>query len=155
MRPRFRRKHHAHAAAGARTAQVRTGLPAGHRTNLTAAAIGCRGSPAPLPIQQLDSLGVEKNFKFFARNGTEARRRHIVAKDRSNRNVVLAVGWEDVLHQHPAARAERQSFDVIVLRRVLGRPVDRQRRRCGFANREAADLLRRRNVSFDQGRRNS
>ena len=25
----------------------------------------------------------------------------------------------------------------------------------GFANREAADLLRRRNVSFDQGRRNS
>ena len=61
----------------------------------------------------------------------------------------------DVRHQQAAARAERQPFDVVVLRRVLARAVDDQRRLFGIADRQPADLLRRRHVRLDQRGRNA
>ena len=45
------------------------------------------------------------------------------------------------VHEHAAAGAERQPFDVVVLRRVFRRAVDDQRRRRRLADRQTADLL--------------
>ena len=59
------------------------------------------------------------------------------------------------VHEHAAAGAERQSFDVVVLRRVFRRAVDDQRRRRRLADRQAADLPRRRHVGLDQRRRDA
>ena len=57
--------------------------------------------------------------------------------------------------EHSAARPERQTLDVIVLRRVLRSPVHGQGRRLGLANRQPADLPRRRHVGLDEGRGNT
>ena len=54
--------------------------------------------------------------------------------------VVRRVGRELVLDDQAAARAERQAFDVVVLRRVGRDAIRRLRRRGHVAEREAADL---------------
>src|SRR5439155_8298069 len=79
-----------------------------------AAAVVCRRakSAAALPIQQLEPLAVEQDFELLARHGSESGRRHVVAENRRHRDRVFAVGGEDMLLHDPAARAERQPFDV-------------------------------------------
>ena len=57
-------------------------------------------------------------------------------------------------HEHPAARAERQTLDVIILRRIFRSSVHHQARRLSLADRQPADLPRRRNVGLHQRRGN-
>jgi hypothetical protein len=54
--------------------------------------------------------------------------------------------------EQTTARAKRQPFDLIVLRRVLARAVDDERRVLRLAKRQPADLLRRGHIRFDQRR---
>ena len=58
-------------------------------------------------------------------------------------------------NEHAAARSERKSFDVVILRSIFGRPVHRQRRRCGVANCQTADFLAGGNIRLDQRRRHA
>src|SRR5207245_8250175 len=97
-------------------------------------------SPASLPILQVDPIAVEQYFELLAGDGSEAGGRHVVAEDRRHRHRVFAVGREHVLDEHPAARAVRKPFDVILLRRVFGRAVQDKRWRRRLADGEAADL---------------
>ena len=109
------------------------------------AATVCFGraeSAAALPVHQSQSLAVEQHVELFARHRAESGRRHVVAEDRRHRHRVFAVGWEHVLDEHPAARAEREPFDVILLRRVFGRAVHDKRWRRRLADGEAADFSR-------------
>ena len=73
-----------------------------------------------------------------------------------DREVVARVEREVVLDEQAAARAERQSFDVLALCEI-GRSAERRddRRRFGVADREARDLRRRRQVLLEQRRRHA
>ena len=52
----------------------------------------------------------------LARDRAEPGRRHVVAEDRRHGDRVLAVRGEQMIDEQSATRAERQPFDVIVLR---------------------------------------
>ena len=70
-----------------------------------------------------------------------------------NRKLVLAVGGEVVVHQHSAARAERQAFDVMVLRRITRRKIGCFGRRLPEADRDASDARGRGRIGLEQSRR--
>ena len=133
-------------------ATTRSAPYARRRRSALATAVGRRRTEpaAALPVDQLQALAVEQDFELLARYGSEAGRRHVVAENRRHRHRVLAGGGEEVLDEDAAARAERQPFDVIVLRRVFRRAVHLQVRRRGLADRQAADLARRRYVRFHE-----
>ena len=57
--------------------------------------------------------------------------------------------------QQAAARAERQSLDVVVLRRVFRRAIDHQTGRRRFADGQPADFSRRGDIRLDQRGRQS
>ena len=68
-----------------------------------------------------------------------------------NLDRVLGVEREDVAHQNSAARAQRQSFDVIGLRQVARNAIsDRGRRGARIAHGHPADLGGRGDVAFQQ-----
>ena len=119
-----------------------------------AAAIGFRRAepPAPLPIHQLEPFAVEQNLELLARHRPESGRRHVVAENRRHGHCVLAVGGEDMLDDHAAASTEGKSFDVIVLRGVLGCAIDDQSRLRRLADCEPADFAGRRHVCLDERR---
>ena len=60
-----------------------------------------------------------------------------------------------MLDQHAAARSERQSFDVVVLRRVFRSSVNGKRWCRGFADGKAADFFSRRDISLNERRGNT
>src|SRR6185295_3527621 len=64
-------------------------------------------------------------------------------------------GGKEVLDEQPAPRAERQALDLVVLRRVLARAVDDERRIFRLADGQPADLLRRGDVRLDERGRNA
>ncbi len=66
---------------------------------------------------------------------------------------VIAIRRELMLHHQSAARAERQTFDVIILRRVGRHAIGRQRRLVHISHSDPADFGRRRGVAFQQRRR--
>ena len=94
----------------------------------------------------MHSLAVDEEFKLFARN---------VAAETEvlDRKLVLAIGGKVVANQHSAAGAKRQTFDVLILRRIARRNVGRFRRRLPIADRHAGDPRRRRRIGFQQRRR--
>ena len=57
--------------------------------------------------------------------------------------------------EHAAARAERQPFDVVVLRRVFGRSVDDEAWRRRLADRQPADLSGGLHIRLDERRRDA
>ena len=133
--------------AGLTTATDRAG---GTRTAAAIAAVGWLVATTALPVDQRQFLTVEQHRQPFARHRAKPGRRHVVAEDGRHRQRVLAVGREDVRHEHAAARAERHALDVVVLRCVFARAIDHQRRLFGITHREAADLLRCGDVRLDE-----
>ena len=154
VRSRGGREAHAHRAPVAEE-RFRAGLARAAGSLDAIAAIGRRRAAAAVPVHESQSITVEQDFEPLAGDRPEAGRRHVVAEDRRDRDRVFAVRREQMVDEQAAARAERQPFDVIVLRRVLARPVDHQRRVFRAAEREAADLLRRGHVRLDQRRRDA
>ena len=117
-----------------------------------------RGSPVALcafdflvPVEQLHALAVDRDLELLARDLTEDGRE--VPGDALDAECVVAVGRKLVRDQNAAARAERQAFDVVVLRGVRRDFEDFLARCVHVANREAADLARRRQIRFHQRRR--
>jgi hypothetical protein len=145
---------HAHRRALAEE-RLRPVLPGSHRRLQTAAALGRGRASAAIPIHERQPLGVEEELDLLARYRPEPDRGHVVPEDRRDRNRVVAVGGKQVLDEQAAARAERQPFDVIVLRSILARAVDDERRLLRFADCEPADLLRRGHIRLDQRRGNT
>ena len=132
---------------------ARTGRRASRR-RVRAPAPQLAAGMRPPPCQSISCsrVAVEQDLDSLTWHGPEAGGRHVVAEDRRDRQRVLAVGRERVLHQQAASRAEGQPFDVVVLRRVLARAVHGERRLLGIAHRQPADLLRRRHVGLDERR---
>ena len=81
-----------------------------------ALAVAGRVRDLLVPVEQLHPLAVDRDLELLALDLPEHRLE--VAGDALHLERVFAVGRELVLDQHAAARAERQPFDVIVLRRV-------------------------------------
>ena len=72
----------------------------------------------------------------------------------ANLNLILTIAREGVVQQRAAARAGRQTFDVLLLREIgakTERIAARLAKRC--AHREPADFLGGRDVAVQQGRR--
>ncbi len=135
-----REKRHAH--------RVRAGL---HRDARRGLAVAGGVRDLLVPVEQLHALAVDRHLELFALDPAEHGLE--VAGDAFHLERVLAVGRELVFDEHPAARAERQAFDVIVLRRVRRHVEHRLRRRRRLADREPADLSGRRQVRFHERRR--
>ncbi len=102
--------------------------------------------------EQRDALAVDRDLELLLL-GVE---RHLlvqVARELGG-DVVFGVGRKVILDQRPAARAERQAGQAPLLRAVVGHaePVDADelRRR---ADRQAADLVGRREIALEQRRR--
>ena len=107
VQSRLRREANLHSATTATTKKrFRTGLPALHSGLLAASAISYGGSPTSLPIDQLQQFTVQNHLEFFAGDRTEAGRRHVIPKNRSDSDGVLAVRRKHVLNQHPPSRSE-------------------------------------------------
>ncbi len=125
------------------------------------ALIGISGVRPPLPsfgadlfvpVEQVHACAVDRDLELLALHVAEHGRE--VAGHALHREHVVAVGRELVLDQHAAARAERQPFDVTVLRGVVRRVEHGQRRRGLGADGQTADLAGRRQVRLHQrGRR--
>src|SRR5262249_7839370 len=100
--------HTQHVLAGLRrdpelhsaSAEIEATLSALDGSNLTSAAVGCRGTSATLPIEHLEAFAIQQNFQLFAGNGTETGRRHVIAENRRDRQLVLAVRRENVRDEH-------------------------------------------------------
>ena len=98
----------------------------------------------PLAVeQQLHVLGAAQPLDVLVAVAREA-----------DGHLVHAVDREGVRHQRAAPRADRQPFEVLLLGQV-GTHADRRAagREPRAADRELADLLRRRDVALEQGRR--
>ena len=90
-----RRLHpHLHSVAAEIARRLCPRLPA---ATWRAAAIGRRGQrPPPCQSSICEALAVEQDFELLARHRTESGRRHVVAEDRRHRELVLAVGRENM-----------------------------------------------------------
>ena len=89
-----------------------------------------------LVLEQMRSLAVDDELELLAWN--EAADPEVL-----DRKLVLAVGRKVVAYQHAAARAKRQTLDVLILRRIAGRKIGGLRRRLPIAHRHAGDPCRR------------
>ncbi len=101
-----------------------------------------------------DALPVERDFEvvrhFEPANDVDRLPIQLRADD------VLAVDREGVADQHAAARADRQAFDVIVLRQIAAHAKRLLRRRdLRIADGQAGDLPRRRQIALHQRRRHA
>src|SRR5207244_3030243 len=73
-----------------------------------------------------------------------------------NLNLVLRVDWKRIVDNRSAARSERQSFDVVFLRKIGRNQHDVSTGSAhGAPHGEPADLLRCRQISLEQSRRKS
>ena len=109
-----------------------------HRDRRCLAAVALLVADLFVPVVQVHALAVDRDFELLAFDVPEHLRE--IARHSLDGEVVLPVGRELVLDQHAAPRAERQPFDMGVLRGV-DRHVERGERRGGFgADREAADV---------------
>ena len=108
-----------------------------------------------VPVEQLHLLAVDRHRQPFALDLAErvVRLPHVAFEDRDDPELVLAVGRKFMLDEHAAPCAERQPFDVVVLRGIVGDiELDEGGRRIR-RHRQAADLARRRQIRFHQRRR--
>ena len=106
-----------------------------------------RPAAAPRVVEERDALAIDRDVEVLHAG--------VGAGGEDEREGVLAVGREGVLHDHPAARAEGGPLDVVprVLRdvlRVLVRRVDR--RSLPVPDRHAADLRRRVQIGVEERR---
>jgi len=114
---------------------VRVVLPAGRR----------------LDRERLNVLAVDQHLEVVRL--VQALDHLVAVTGEANLDVVVAVARERVADQRAPARAQRQAFDVLLLRNV-GLDANRvaARRPQRGADGEAADLLRGRYVAVEQGR---
>ena len=109
-----------------------------------------------IPVEQVQPLAVHQYFQLLARDFAErVGVPHVALADGGDLHVVLAVGRELVLHDHPAAGAEGHAFDVIILIGVFRHAVGGLDGGADVADRQAADFAGGGNVAFEQRRRNA
>ena len=107
-----------------------------------------------VPIEQVHPLAVHEDFELFARDLTEGPVVvHVAQVHREDLEDVLAIGGELVSDEETAAGPERQTLDVVVLRRVLRHAIHRLGLGGHIADGQAADFSRSRQVGLKQRRR--
>ena len=106
----------------------------------------------PLHREQLHALAVEQQLHLM--RIAQPFDVLVAVARQAHRHFVVAVDGERVLDEDAAARADRQTGDVLLLRQVRTK-ADRgpARRPAGAADRELGDLLCRRDVALEQRRR--
>ena len=115
--------------------------------------------PRAPPLVELDGCAVEGELDARAVAVHEPPRRVVPAGRRQrglHGQLVLGVERKIVLDGETAARAERQAFDVPLLRRAAGSRVARLAvAHRAVADGAPADLHRRERIAFEQGRRHA
>ncbi len=105
---------------------------------------GSHLQPEAARVVDLDLFAVERDVDAASRTAAPA----------AQREVVFRVEREDVMDQHSAACAERQSVDVPILRQPRWRRIGHLRGRHRLvADRKAADLHRRGDIALNERRR--
>jgi hypothetical protein len=129
-----------------RANQARTGA---HRHGDVERAVGFRRHPdreADASVRpHVGPFAVDDQRQLLA--GNEAADAEIL-----QRELVLAVGREDMPRDNAAARAEGPALEPLILRRVALREVGRFNRRLPRPDRHPDDARRRRRVRLEQGR---
>src|ERR1035438_8831943 len=76
-------------------------------------------NPILVPVEQLDSLTVEKEFELLAGDLTEgAGVAHVAFADGGDLDGIVAIGGELMLHDHAAAGGQKHALNVLVLRGI-------------------------------------
>ena len=106
------------------------------------------------PLTESHSLVFEEMRPFSVDGELELLAGNVAADaEVLDRELVVAIGREVMPHQHPASGAERQPFEMLILRGIARRKVGRFGRRLPVADRHARHSRGGRRVGFQQCRR--